>query len=915
MKNRKHEQENSINQFSRAQKRGLKLIVFITLIIFLGFIVAIVSKVASAKVEPSERTISSQPQLSRSNDEGFDAPSAVFTVNSTADTNDGACTTNAGGCTLREAIIAANNGAGADTIVFNIGTGSPTINVGGSGLGPLPTITGAVSIIGESGNARRVELNGANAGTGAHGLYITAGNNVIRALVINRFSGQGVRLETGGGNSILDCIIGLNAAGNAALGNGAGIVVFNSPNNVIGDNLRNTISGNNADGILIDGAGSTNNTVRYNFIGTDINGNAAIGNGINGVVIRNASNNTIGLSIALPPLGNPANVIAGNSAHGVAITGSTATGNVVWGNIIGLNVTANIDLGNGQHGVYILNGANNNAIGKRTDDGNYYGNFISGNGVDGIRIDGNGTSGNVIAKNVIGLGASDVAFGNSNDGVFISNGASNNFVGDDFWAEGNVISGNSIDGVRIDGSATTGNKVGSNIIGLNSNKSEPRANGFNGVVISNAPNNTIARVSTFANIGENVIGGNGRNGIGITGSAATGNLIQNNCIGGAGNLKNLQHGIYIINAASNNTIGGVSDQEQNTITGNGGDGISIESGVSNFLKFNSINNNGGLGVDLGFDGVTANDAGDSDTGANNLQNFPVLTSAFSNATRTLVAGTFNSAPNTTFTIRFYANDACDSSGYGEAMTPIFSGNNQVTTDAGGNASFNFSLVGSVSVGKFITAIAADPNGNSSELSQCRQVLPEPAGALQFSAASYSVNENGGSVTITITRAGGSNGSVSVSYATSNGTATAGQDYNSASGTLSWSSGDANPRTFTVPILEDTLDESNETINLALSGPTGGATLGSPSVSVLTINDNDTAGTVQFSEATYSANEGINLIITVTRAGGTASGVSVNYATSNGTAIAGQDYTAASGTLTFGANETKSKHRTLIHLQS
>jgi hypothetical protein len=435
------------------------------------------------------------------------------------------------------------------------------------------------------------------------------------------------------------------------------------------------------------------------------------------------------------------------------------------------------------------------------------------------------------------------------------------------------------------------------------------------VVISNAPNNTIARVSTFANIGENVIGGNGRNGIGITGSAATGNLIQNNCIGGAGNLKNLQHGIYIINAASNNTIGGVSDQEQNTITGNGGDGISIESGVSNFLKFNSINNNGGLGVDLGFDGVTANDAGDSDTGANNLQNFPVLTSAFSNATRTLVAGTFNSAPNTTFTIRFYANDACDSSGYGEAMTPIFSGNNQVTTDAGGNASFNFSLVGSVSVGKFITAIAADPNGNSSELSQCRQVLPEPAGALQFSAASYSVNENGGSVTITITRAGGSNGSVSVSYATSNGTATAGQDYNSASGTLSWSSGDANPRTFTVPILEDTLDESNETINLALSGPTGGATLGSPSVSVLTINDNDTAGTVQFSEATYSANEGINLIITVTRAGGTASGVSVNYATSNGTAIAGQDYTAASGTLTFGANETKSKHRTLIHLQS
>ena len=75
----------------------------------------------------------------------------------------------------------------------------------------------------------------------------------------------------------------------------------------------------------------------------------------------------------------------------------------------------------------------------------------------------------------------------------------------------------------------------------------------------------------------------------------------------------------------------------------------------------------------------------------------------------------------------------------------------------------------------------------------------PAGTLQFSSATYSVNENGGSVTITVTRTGGSNGAVGVSYATSNGTAAAGSDYTSTSGTLSWANGDTSNKTFSVPI--------------------------------------------------------------------------------------------------------------------
>ncbi|HUQ34402.1 MAG TPA: lamin tail domain-containing protein, partial [Pyrinomonadaceae bacterium] len=111
------------------------------------------------------------------------------------------------------------------------------------------------------------------------------------------------------------------------------------------------------------------------------------------------------------------------------------------------------------------------------------------------------------------------------------------------------------------------------------------------------------------------------------------------------------------------------------------------------------------------------------------------------------------------------------------------------------------------------------------------------GALQFNSATYSVNENGGSVTITVTRTGGSDGAVSINYATSNGSATSGSDYTATSGTLSYANSETS-KTFSVPVIDDTTYEGNETVNLLLSSPTGGATLGSPSSAVLTIIEND-----------------------------------------------------------------------------
>jgi len=113
----------------------------------------------------------------------------------------------------------------------------------------------------------------------------------------------------------------------------------------------------------------------------------------------------------------------------------------------------------------------------------------------------------------------------------------------------------------------------------------------------------------------------------------------------------------------------------------------------------------------------------------------------------------------------------------------------------------------------------------------------PAGSLQFSAAGYSVAENGTSATITVTRADGSVGEASVDYATADGSATAGSDYTASNGTLNWVDGDATSKTFVVLITDDSNYEGDETVNLSLTNAAG-ANLGAPSSAEMTITEDD-----------------------------------------------------------------------------
>jgi hypothetical protein len=178
---------------------------------------------------------------------------------------------------------------------------------------------------------------------------------------------------------------------------------------------------------------------------------------------------------------------------------------------------------------------------------------------------------------------------------------------------------------------------------------------------------------------------------------------------------------------------------------------------------------------------------------------------------------------------------------------------------------------------------------------------DPPPTVQFSPSVFAQNEHGANAVIGVELSAPSAFLITVDYATSNGTATAGSDYLATSGTLTFTPG-TTTQSFSVSILDDALDEPNETVNLSLSNPVS-AVVGTPA-STLTIVDDDGASTVQFSSSSYSVSEGGGTAtITVTLSAPSAQSITVQYATSNGTATAGSDYTGTSGTLTFAPGQT------------
>jgi hypothetical protein len=206
----------------------------------------------------------------------------------------------------------------------------------------------------------------------------------------------------------------------------------------------------------------------------------------------------------------------------------------------------------------------------------------------------------------------------------------------------------------------------------------------------------------------------------INGSTAN-TLIEDNRIGtdpsGQNPVPNL-HGVRVIPLLASKPITGTV-LSANTIAFNEREGVVVWSTVKDVrITANSIDDNGQLGIDLlGASGVTPNDPLDADSGANGLQNFPVLASATLEGAAVHVTGTLNSTPLSTFTIEAFASPACDPSGFGEGR--LFLGSTPVTTDAAGNAAFDALLPTPAPSGWFVSATAtAEPLGATSEFAAC-----------------------------------------------------------------------------------------------------------------------------------------------------------------------------------------------------
>ena len=319
---------------------------------------------------------------------------------------------------------------------------------------------------------------------------------------------------------------------------------------------------------------------------------------------------------------------------------------------------------------------------------------------------------NTVLNNLIGTNNSGMsAIGNGANGVVITDAGANT-IG--VANGGNVISGNGQNGIAVFGVASIGNQIYANRIGANFQATGPIGNQQDGIRIDSAVTTIIGGADESL---RNVIGGNVQHGIGLY-DGASGTRIVGNTIGFSAPLTFLGNGLegIQVNNASNTTIGGPAAEQANLISRNGRNGVSVIAGTHNLIEGNRIFGNTALGIDLGNDGVTANDAGDGDTGPNSLQNFPVLAGVVGGVT-----GTLNSTPGSGFLIEYYGNAACDASQHGEGET--FLGSALVLTDANGNATIPLFPV---AAGQVVTATATSGNGDgdTSEFSACVTV---PAG--------------------------------------------------------------------------------------------------------------------------------------------------------------------------------------------
>ena len=321
----------------------------------------------------------------------------------------------------------------------NVIKGLTITRAGGAGI---KIISGAMNNT-ISDNNIGIDPTGAAAwgnGTGID-IFGAANNNTISHNVISGNTLDGIKIAGVGTdyNYIETNIIGLDPTGNVPIPNNRhGVMILNGPNSSfigVGSEERNIISGNGNYGVYISGTGTSWNSVVDNYIGTNVSGTAAVGNGFSGVtVIDGATYNGI-----------QNNLISGNLMHGVLLKGSGTDKNYARLNIIGANAQVTSPLPNHNHGVVITDGAESNQIGTAAPE---WGNVIVSSGWSGVSIF--NSNNNTVMLNAIGTDEDGTAtnLGNTYYGIHVE--GMNNTIG-----PGNTIAHNGSDGIRVDAKTIT----------------------------------------------------------------------------------------------------------------------------------------------------------------------------------------------------------------------------------------------------------------------------------------------------------------------------------------------------------------------------------------------------------------------------------------------------------------------------
>ncbi|MEI6349473.1 MAG: Calx-beta domain-containing protein [Verrucomicrobiota bacterium] len=757
-----------------------------------------------------------------------------------------------------------------------------------------------------------------------------ANNQTISGNLISGNAQDGIWLNESSGITVTKNKIGLDFSLSSAIGNGrAGIYISDGGSHFIGGSgSGNWISGNAGSGIELE---SSDNQIIGNKIGTDTSGKFAIANGTDsfsdaGILVLSttceATNNVIGSG----------NLVSGNIGDGIRLDGSGVHDNTVAGNTIGLALDGTSPLTNSGNGVGIYNGAHDNFIGQASLGINKI-----ASDYDGIQVSGSDSANNSLHSYSILLTAAstgvpinliaDVSNPNASAPAPVLVTVDNllNLAMVTGTYHGTPLQSGTIDLYKaLPGKAVTWFKslpFDTDAAG-NCTFSTQLGSGFGGQTLYAIAIDSTGATSEFSNgllipmryrlaattatVSENVATGNLAVVVYRDGYISTsGTLTLTTQKGGTakpgidfGTLNSLQDlalpvvfkagatsGTAIIPIINNSKANG----ERSFVATLARKPGAVMNPRSITVNITDAQAPAGL---IGFASPTVH--------ANESAKAVVFTVVRSGGLGKTATVKYTLTPGsaqtpTNFTVP--KSNVISFSAYQTAAIVVI----PVIPHAGFDQPKAFTMTLS---SPSLSPLATLPNSTALPKTATATIYDDSnsKGALQFSASNLTVQENDGYARLTITRLGGSSGSASVRYTTSNLTAISGTDYKAASGTVSFAAKQLTA-SVSIPILNDNVFEQPETFRVTLSSPVNATLAAQNTVDVTVVDDDNPDGVLEFASSGYSATEASGTAtLTVKRLGGADSVVSVQYSTAKGSAVSGSDFGNTIGTLTFYAGQ-------------